>query len=52
MDKKVLVSVGDKDLIASYWKGPAKQTKSNPTKAFVEYCKQEPWQLECRIYDN
>jgi len=52
MSKKVLVSEKDRDLISSYWSGPAKQKKSNPTKAFEQYCKDEPWQLECREYDT
>ena len=52
MSEKLLVSEKGKDLIASYWSGPAKQNKSNPTKAFERYCKEEPWQLECRQYDT
>jgi hypothetical protein len=52
MSRKVLVSEKDRDLISSYWSGPAKQKKSNPTKVFEQYCKDEPWQLECREYDT
>jgi hypothetical protein len=52
MNKKVLVSEENRDLIASYWIGPAKKKKNNPTKAFEKYCKDEPWQLECREYDT
>jgi hypothetical protein len=52
MSRKVFVSEKGKDLIYSYWSGPAKKKNTNPTKAFAEYCKEEPWQLECREYDT
>jgi len=40
------------DIIRSYWSGALKQKqKNNPAKFFQEYCKNEPWALECREYD-
>lgn len=51
MKKRVLVSEENRDLISSYWSGPTKKKRENPTKSFEQYCNDEPWQLECREYD-
>jgi hypothetical protein len=49
-----VVSFGS-DLIRAYWKGKAKVEEKDkrltPAQIFEQYCKEEPWQLECRIYD-
>jgi len=43
------------DLIKSYWEGTKNETdiklSSHPAEAFKEYCRLEPWALECREYD-
>jgi|TARA_R110001606_G_scaffold321676_1_gene468591 hypothetical protein len=39
-----------KDLIEEYWK--TKKEKEKKTVSFYEeYCAQEPWLLECKIFD-
>ena len=39
-----------KDLIEEYWKGRAKE-KKEPVSFFEKYCEEEPWQIECKVYD-
>jgi hypothetical protein len=37
------------ELIKDYWKN--KQPKTKPKDFFKVYCKEEPWALECKIFD-
>ena len=39
-----------KDLIEEYWKGKAKEKKT-AVSFFEKYCEEEPWQIECKVYD-
>jgi hypothetical protein len=40
------------DIIRSYWSGATKnKEKNNPTKVFQEYCRNEPWAVECKEYE-
>jgi hypothetical protein len=52
MTKQAIVSEGGRNIMASYWTGKSKEKELNPTKAFQDYCRHEPWQLECREYDT
>ena len=49
-----VVSLGT-DLITTYWKGKAKVEEKDkrltPAQIFKKYCEEEPWQLECRVYE-
>lgn len=37
------------ELIKNYWRN--KQPKTKPKDFFKVYCKEEPWALECKIFD-
>lgn len=39
-----------KDLIEEYWKTQKANTKKKVS-FFEQYCKEEPWALECKLFD-
>jgi len=53
MTHQPIVSGDKEDIITSYWvtANKAKQKTKNLTEAFAEYCKENPWALECRQYE-
>jgi hypothetical protein len=54
MSDPVIVSGNKQDIIASYWvtAHKSKEKIKNPTEAFKDYCKENPWALECREYET
>jgi len=39
-----------KDLIEEYWK-TKKENKKKDVNFWEGYCKEEPWALECKVFD-